>query len=176
MERLTYKFYPLEKAYLVRGQDAIWSKKLKNSSYELITNAIDRLAAYEDITEGISLDRLREICGAEAALNGVIKLDDKFMTKVPESWRDRCSNNGYKRYIDENGDRRYEDNNKLVGDMPFRPCAKCGQYPNNNGDDACLGHLGNVMNACCGHGLNKGYVQFDNGIIIRGYFEIDHWK
>ena len=41
------------------------------------------------------------------------------------------------------------------------------------GHDFCLGTLGNVMNACCGHGKNKGYIQFDNGITIRGYFEIE---
>ena len=108
---------------------------------------------------------------------GVItSMFNKFMTKAPDSWSDRCSGDGYKRYVDENGDRRYEDNNIKLEDMPYRPCAKCGEYPNKDGDDACLGHLGNVMNACCGHGNQKGYVQFDNGIIIRGYFEIEHWK
>lgn len=29
------------------------------------------------------------------------------------------------------------------------------------------------MNACCGHGNRMGYIQFDNGYIIRGFFEIN---
>ena len=55
----------------------------------------------------------------------------------------------------------------------YRPCAKCGEYPNERGDDHCIANLGNVINACCGHGRNKGYIQFDNGITIRGHFEIE---
>ena len=92
---------------------------------------------------------------------------------IPESWKDRCSGDGWKRYIDNEGNRRYIDNDMKVSDLPLRPCAKCGQYPNENGDDYCIQNLGRVMNACCGHGLNKGYIQFSNGITIRGYFEIE---
>ena len=92
---------------------------------------------------------------------------------IPDSWLDRCSNNGYERYTDENGNRRYEDNNELVSDNPFRPCARCGHYPNENGDDFCIQRLGAVMNACCGHGNREGYIQFDNGITIRGYFRVE---
>lgn len=92
---------------------------------------------------------------------------------VPESWKDRCSGDGYERYTDKNGNRRYLDNNENVEEMPFRPCAKCGQYPTNEGNDFCLQHLGLVINACCGHGNKKGYIQFDNGITIRGYFEVE---
>ena len=44
--------------------------------------------------------------------------------EVPDSWKSRCSNNGYERYIDEDGERRYVDNNEKVSDNPFRPCAK----------------------------------------------------
>ena len=29
------------------------------------------------------------------------------------------------------------------------------------------------MNACCGHGNREGYIQFDNGITIRGYFRVE---
>ena len=50
MERLTY-WNGISKlnAFLKKGLDAIWSKKLKKYRYEIITNAIDRLALYEDI-------------------------------------------------------------------------------------------------------------------------------
>lgn len=54
-------------------------------------------------------------------------------------------------------------------------CEKCGMSPNEYGQDYCIANLGNVMNACCGHG-NKGYIQFDNGIIITGNFEIERFK
>ena len=93
--------------------------------------------------------------------------------EVPESWLDRCSNNGYERHTDVNGERRYVDNGKKVSDNPYRPCARCGQYPNEDGDDFCIQRLGAVMNACCGHGNREGYIQFENGITIRGYFRVE---
>lgn len=52
-------------------------------------------------------------------------------------------------------------------------CQKCGMTPNSYGQDHCIANLGNVANACCGHGSHEGYIQFDNGITIRGYFEIE---
>ena len=64
------------------------------------------------------------------------------------------------------------DNNEPVGDNPFRPCAKCGGMPNEYGDDHCIQRLGNVMNACCGHGNRMGYIQFDSGHLIEGYFTV----
>lgn len=48
MDRLTYWQPPKENAYLKRGLDNIWGKKLKGHGYEIIVNAINRLAAYED--------------------------------------------------------------------------------------------------------------------------------
>ncbi len=97
-----------------------------------------------------------------------IKFED-----APEGWSDRCSGDGYKRVINDDGERVFADNGVSVG-IGYRPCAKCGEYPTKEGHDACLGTLGNVINACCGHGRNKGYIQFDNGITIRGYFEVEY--
>lgn len=99
----------------------------------------------------------------------VTQLDD-----IPDEWRDRCTDNGHKRYRDENNESRYCDTGELVSESPYRPCAKCGEYPNKDGEDSCFKHLGNVVNACCGHGLHEGYVQFDNGITIRGYFKVEY--
>ena len=96
-----------------------------------------------------------------------IKFED-----APDGWSDRCSGDGYKRIINKDGERVFEDNGVSIG-IGYRPCAKCGEYPNERGDDHCIANLGNVMNACCGHGRNKGYIQFDNGITIRGHFEIE---
>ena len=53
-------------------------------------------------------------------------------------------------------------------------CKKCGMSPNEYGQDYCIANLGNVMNACCGHGTGEGYVQFDNGITIRGNFKVEN--
>ena len=52
-----------------------------------------------------------------------------------------------------------------------RPCGYCGKGNTEEGHDGCLGTLEGVMNACCGHGNDKAYVQFENGMIIRG--EVD---
>lgn len=90
---------------------------------------------------------------------------------APEGWFDRCSGDGHERIISESGDRVFKDNGNSVS-MGFRPCAKCNCFPNEDGDDACIASLGSVVNACCGHGKSEGYIQFDNGITIRGNFEI----
>ena len=96
-----------------------------------------------------------------------IKFED-----APESWSDRCSGDGYERAINADGERVFADNGESVG-LGYRPCKKCGEYPNGRGDDACIANLGAVMNACCGHGRTKGYIQFEGGITIRGFFEIE---
>lgn len=99
--------------------------------------------------------------------------DFKTSEQVPESWLDRCTDNGYERFTDNEGNRRYVDNEELVSDMPFRPCARCGHYPTEDGDDWCIRRLGRVVNACCGHGTHDGYVMFDDCTIIRGRFEVE---
>ena len=39
-----------------------------------------------------------------------------------------------------------------------RPCPRCGRMPTKEGYDACLGHIPRVVSACCGHGMEEGYV------------------
>ena len=48
-----------------------------------------------------------------------------------------------------------------------RPCIRCGKYPSPEGHDACLGYIPNVRNACCGHGVRAGYIQYKNGRCIQ---------
>ena len=56
-----------------------------------------------------------------------------------------------------------------------RPCGKCGEPNTKEGHDACLGAIPNVMNACCGHGDDRcAYIQFNDGIIIRGDAVFEH--
>ncbi|WP_424355852.1 hypothetical protein [Methanobacterium sp. MBAC-LM] len=50
-------------------------------------------------------------------------------------------------------------------------CAYCGRLPTSQGHDACIANLPSVEYACCGHHTNEGYLNFTNGIIIRGYFD-----
>lgn len=48
---------------------------------------------------------------------------------------------------------------KTVGDI--RDCGYCGLSDAKEGHDGCLGTLPNVMNACCGHGIeDDAYIQF----------------
>jgi hypothetical protein len=55
-----------------------------------------------------------------------------------------------------------------------RGCAACGlKRTEAYGPDPCLGYLPGVQNACCGHGIQYGYVQFENGLTIRGVFHTD---
>lgn len=49
-------------------------------------------------------------------------------------------------------------------------CPRCGLRQTKQGHDPCIANLPGVQNACCGHGKEMGYVQFDNGKVIRGYF------
>ncbi len=50
----------------------------------------------------------------------------------------------------------YEDDNSSI--KFERPCARCGKMPNGDGSDCCLGYISGVKSACCGHGVEKGYV------------------
>lgn len=64
----------------------------------------------------------------------------------------------------------YEDSTPASID---RPCPHCGLLPTPEGHDGCLGTLPGVRFACCGHGIHRGYIQFTNGVIIRGNFTIE---
>ncbi|MFA7218065.1 MAG: hypothetical protein WC057_05640 [Dehalococcoidales bacterium] len=43
-----------------------------------------------------------------------------------------------------------------------RPCIKCGCMPTKEGYDACLGYIEGATSACCGHGVEEGYVVYKN--------------
>ena len=53
------------------------------------------------------------------------------------------------------------------------PCTRCGHYPSKKGHDWCLRNLPGVRYACCGHGEEDAYIQFSNGITIRGQFKVE---
>lgn len=69
-----------------------------------------------------------------------------------------------------------EDYHELRGVKGFVenswPCAKCGATgPTSEGHDPCLANLPGVIHACCGHGVDEGYLMLENGVIIRGRFD-----
>lgn len=47
------------------------------------------------------------------------------------------------------------------------PCKTCGCVPTIEGHDGCLGRLPGVAFACCGHGIEEGYVMWKDGITVR---------
>jgi hypothetical protein len=67
---------------------------------------------------------------------------------------------------------RYEDGETYDPKNP-RPCIRCGKKPDKDEHDPCIKNLPGVKNACCGHGVDKGYIQFENGVTIRGIFKVE---
>ena len=50
-----------------------------------------------------------------------------------------------------------------------RACYECGMSNTPEGHDGCLGTLPNIMNACCGHGVEIGaYIQYPDGSCDNG--------
>lgn len=71
----------------------------------------------------------------------------------------------------------YEYDKMPVKFNPDRPCGRCGLPNTPEGHDGCLGTLPGVMNACCGHGVEKdAYVQFGDGRIVRGKLAIQEFE
>lgn len=74
--------------------------------------------------------------------------------------------NGHKIYYDyDNCMWRYEDG--MPANDEFRPCPKCNELPGVSTHDPCFDNLPGVRNACCGHGQEDGYIQFDDETLIR---------
>jgi len=46
-------------------------------------------------------------------------------------------------------------------------CPKCKKPRAANGHDPCIANLPGVKFACCGHGRERGYIFFENGIRIE---------
>lgn len=63
----------------------------------------------------------------------------------------------------------YLDTGSSVADDPYRRCGHCDEPNTPEGHDPCLGTLPNVMNACCGHGVEAdAYVQSLDGTTTTG--------
>ena len=55
----------------------------------------------------------------------------------------------------------YADTGKFIDLDHERPCTLCHKLPTPEGYDACLGELPGVLNACCGHGVEDGYIHYE---------------
>jgi len=68
-------------------------------------------------------------------------------------------------------DNHYKD----LHNAPYdKPCRKCGATQRDeNGHDPCIPDLPGVLHACCGHGVQAGYVMFESGIVLRGEFDTE---
>ena len=70
---------------------------------------------------------------------------------------------GHEIYYDAAYHAHYADTGNLVEEEAPRPCPHCGHYRLPAGEDACLGHMHGVTGACCGHGVQEGYVLYEDG-------------
>lgn len=78
---------------------------------------------------------------------------------------------GYEIYEKEEEKWYFSDTNKPTATTHmFRPCGHCGLENTPDGHDGCLSNLPGVKNACCGHGeREQSYIQFTNGVTVRGF-------
>ncbi len=76
---------------------------------------------------------------------------------------------GHLYFIDRDSRRvRYCDNREEVPPGPSRrPCPKCGMLPTPAGHDPCIADLPGVIFACCGHGVEDGYIKFVDNRVVR---------
>jgi hypothetical protein len=74
--------------------------------------------------------------------------------------------------VEVDGKWQYEDGTLVdYTDLQKRPCPRCGCLATKDGHDQCIKNLPGVKAACCGHGIEMGYVLFENGLLIRGYWD-----
>jgi len=72
---------------------------------------------------------------------------------------------GHEVYYDSTYQAHYADTGNLVDAESPRLCPRCGCYRLPDGEDACLGHISGVTGACCGHGVQEGYVLYEDGTV-----------
>lgn len=69
-------------------------------------------------------------------------------------------NRGHKVYYNEElGEWLYCDDNSSTS--VERPCARCGRMATNEGYDSCVGHIEGATSVCCGHGIKKPIMKWE---------------
>lgn len=51
-----------------------------------------------------------------------------------------------------------------------RACPNCKLFQHDDGRDACMPHMTGVTASCCGHGITKGFIEFEDGSRKEGTF------
>lgn len=64
----------------------------------------------------------------------------------------------------------YVDTGEPYDRLNPRPCITCGLRQTSEGHDPCIANLPGIRNACCGHGVTEGYLNFSDGRTVRGMF------
>lgn len=54
----------------------------------------------------------------------------------------------------------YCDNDEPISTE--RPCKRCRKFPTPGGYDACLGYINGAVSACCGHGVDREFIIYEN--------------
>ncbi|MNH66503.1 hypothetical protein D3C73_185340 [compost metagenome] len=52
----------------------------------------------------------------------------------------------------------YIDSNEPISTK--RCCVKCSKPPTPEGFDPCLGYIEGAISACCGHGVEEGFIMY----------------
>ena len=65
----------------------------------------------------------------------------------------------------------YEDGTRATR-LIIKECPRCKKLPTKKGHDQCISDLPGVEFACCGHGVEEGYIKFKDGTCISGNFKI----
>ncbi len=80
---------------------------------------------------------------------------------------------GHPIYWDESAqDWCYTDNDDFIHYVEKRACPKCKELPTKDGHDPCIANLPHIKAACCGHGVEDGYILFDDDeTILDGTFK-----
>ena len=121
------------------------------------------LANRSGIPEKI-LDGIEQGICTDISIVRLVKIATALKTTIDQLLIDRLSVTVYMRghlcYYDKDGKLRYADDDTLFDDS--RPCPKCHLKPTMFGYDACLGEIQGAISVCCGHGVEDGYIIWDN--------------
>ena len=69
-------------------------------------------------------------------------------------------------YCKNDGVWKYSEDDSIFDDS--KPCKRCGNFPNKDGSDFCVGNIDGVTSACCGHGVDIPFVMFDDATTVFG--------
>jgi hypothetical protein len=80
-------------------------------------------------------------------------------------------------YFDQTTETWHYMDGQSVPDNPaqYRPCPQCHKPPTPEGHDACLGTIPGALNACCGHGVQEGYVQWERSEVAQVEMTCPRW-